>query len=168
MDLELEFYNFIFNYNYIEISTNDIIKLGISGTRCGLSDEARLQFHTFLQNNYNKCFAEVRHGDCKGVDEDIHKICEKKYLNIIIHPPKANSYRAFCNGNTVLEQKDFITRNHDIVDNSSILVAFPETKEEQLRSGTWSTIRYARNKILPIMIIFRDGSIEKNMKSIFF
>lgn len=37
-----------------------------------------------------------------------------------------------------------LKRNYDIVDACDILLAAPRTLTEELRSGTWATIRYAR------------------------
>jgi hypothetical protein len=43
-------------------------------------------------------------------------------------------------------------------------VACPRTDQEQRRSGTWATVRYARKVGKPVLIIGRDGKIklEKN------
>jgi hypothetical protein len=38
----------------------------------------------------------------------------------------------------------YMKRNDRLVDGASMLLAFPETPEEQRRSGTWATIRRAR------------------------
>jgi hypothetical protein len=61
--------------------------------------------------------------------------------------------RAFCKGDTVYPEKEYIERNHNIVDNTDMLIAFPSTKTEILKSGTWATIRYARKKGKKIIII---------------
>jgi len=52
-------------------------------------------------------------------------------------------------------------RNHKIVDICDILVAFPQTNSETVRSGTYATIRYARKCKKPIIIIYPDGSVKK-------
>ena len=38
----------------------------------------------------------------------------------------------------------YMARNDRLVELATVLLAFPETQEEQLRSGTWATIRRAR------------------------
>ena len=53
--------------------------------------------------------------------------------------------------------KDYLVRNHDIVDVCDVLVATPGQKEEQIRSGTWATIRYARKIRKQIIIVYPDG-----------
>ena len=56
--------------------------------------------------------------------------------------------------------KDYLVRNKDIVDQSKILIACPETAYEKSRSGTWSTINYAKRKKRKILIIFPSGNIN--------
>lgn len=133
------------------------ISLGMSGSREGMSDEAKSAFKNILKYYEIK---EAHHGDCIGADTRFHKIMKKKGIKIIIHPPKNNKMRNFCEGDETREPLDYIERNHQIVDESDILVAFPSTKHEVLRSGTWSTIRYARKKDKKIIIIYQDGSID--------
>ena len=129
--------------------------IGFTGAQGGMNASQYKQVSEFIQ-----VFAptEVHHGDCIGVDTDFHNICANK-AKIIIHPPSNNSKRSYCKGGSVLCQKPYLQRNKDIVDSSDILFACPISKEI-LRSGTWSTIRYAK-KCNKIIIIFHPDSIER-------
>jgi hypothetical protein len=57
--------------------------------------------------------------------------------------------------------KPYLVRNHEIVDDSQVLIAAPKEFTEQLRSGTWATIRYARKIGRTVRIVFPDGSIGR-------
>jgi len=57
--------------------------------------------------------------------------------------------------------KPYLERNHNIVDESELLIACPKSKEEELRSGTWATVRYARKKGVRIILIYPDGSVSE-------
>lgn len=46
----------------------------------------------------------------------------------------------------------YMKRNDAIVEHSDVLVAFPKTDEEELRSGTWATIRRARKAGVPVLL----------------
>ena len=96
---------------------------------------------------------EVHHGDCVGADSHFHNICKKRNILTILHPPNVARKRAFCKGGFVLEEKPYLERNHDIVDNCDLLIATPDSDEIK-RSGTWATIRYA-NKVGRDVIIVR-------------
>jgi hypothetical protein len=80
---------------------------------------------------------------------------------IVIHPPIKPVTRAFCMPiNDVTEviwrpQKEYIARDHDIVEETECLVGLPN-RPEYLRSGTWATIRYARKQQKPIYLIWPD------------
>ena len=65
--------------------------------------------------------------------------------------------RAFCKGDETRKQKDYLDRNHDIVDETELLIACPKEPEEITRSGTWATIRYARKKKKKLRIILPNG-----------
>jgi hypothetical protein len=61
--------------------------------------------------------------------------------------------RAFNEADVLMEEKPYLERNLNIVKNSSILIACPIDKnKEELRSGTWSTIRQAKKAKIPIYI----------------
>lgn len=98
---------------------------------------------------------ELHHGDCMGADEEAHDIARAYGWTIVIHPPSDDSWRAWSIGDLVLVAKPYITRNHDIVDAADQLYAAPDSEQERMRSGTWSTIRYARLKNKPVVLLGR-------------
>jgi len=67
-------------------------------------------------------------------------------FKIVIHPPKNPKQRAFCKGHETREEKEYLVRDHDIVDECDLLIVVPKTRKEELRSGTWATVRYARKQ----------------------
>ena len=138
--------------------------IGFTGSRSGMSDQ---QKESFLQvvKDLEK-ISTFRHGDCIGSDADAHKIMKNRNCHIIGHPPSYKKYRAFCDCDIFLNSKAYLDRNKDIVNSSEILIATP-AGIEKLRSGTWSTVRYARKKARPIYIIMPNGKIkEENIENI--
>jgi len=121
------------------------------------------QKHVVLSIFSDIVSVEFHHGDCIGADTDAHNIYkEVSSGKIIIHPPINEIKRSFCEDGVVLESKEYLARNHDIVDASNIMIACPSSKIEQVRSGTWATIGYSKKKNKKIYIIFPDGSMERN------
>jgi len=139
------------------------MKVGFTGTQSGMT----IQQHNSLWPLLKKLrTSEFHHGDCIGADTDatmlVHDIGG---IIIHCHPPKNKSKRAFTDKlyieSIVYDAKEYLDRNHDIVDATNILVATPKEFNEELRSGTWATIRYARKKHKKIYIIYPDGSIKE-------
>lgn len=132
------------------------MKIGMTGNRDGISHEAKESLKVLLMS-INP--SEVHHGDCVGADEAFHNICEG-LIDIVIHPPTNSSNRAFCeNAKEIYETKSYLARNKDIVNNSELLIGLPSSDIEYLRSGTWSTIRFARTLKRPILIILPTGLV---------
>lgn len=103
----------------------------------------------------------LHHGDCIGADCEAHCIALKMGYTIALHPPVNDAKRAFCEGACVqFQKKEYLKRNRDIVDICEMLIACPKERDEKLRSGTWSTVRYAIAKNVPVILIFPDGSID--------
>lgn len=102
----------------------------------------------------------LHHGDCVGSDKQAHGIARDIGLLIAGHPALILNLRAWCKCDVLHPPKDYLVRNHDIVDATLTLIATPDTMQEQARSGTWSTIRYARKLLRPVTIIFRNGSVR--------
>ena len=105
---------------------------------------------------------EFHHGDCIGCDAQAHILISKLFpdVKIHIHPPKTETYRAWCPTNIMHTPEEYIKRNHTIVDEVEIVVATPKEEQEQQRSGTWSTIRYAQKTKKPLYIIYPNGIFE--------
>lgn len=135
-----------------------MINIGFTGTQGGMTKAQYKQVIEWIRRSLYS-YPTFHHGDCIGADEDLHHLVELTGEPIIIHPPTNESKRAFCKGALVLEAKDYLDRNHDIVDASNILWAAPSGMTEELRSGTWATIRYARKQGKSIVIFYPDGSI---------
>jgi hypothetical protein len=138
--------------------------VGFTGTQDGMTPQQKQCFNTLLA--YFKC-DELHHGDCIGADADAHESGLDIAAKIVIHPPNYASKRAFCDkkifeGVTieVMPEKWYIDRNHDIVDASEVMIATPKEQEEQLRSGTWATIRYAKKLKKSLVIIYKDGTYK--------
>lgn len=72
------------------------------------------------------------------------------------HPPIKTDLRAFTHCDRESEPRDYIARNHAIVDSTEFMIATPGGPEHQ-RSGTWSTIRYAKRVGKRVVIIMPDG-----------
>lgn len=113
-----------------------------------------------VRDHLNICMV---HGDCIGADKEFHDIAVKLGLSKTIgkRPCNIKNKRAFTEEGTWLaEPEPPLDRNKKIVDDGTLLIACPKKFVEELRSGTWATIRYARKKNKDIIIIFPDGTID--------
>lgn len=136
--------------------------IGFTGTR---ERPTLMQQHTLRAYliMLRKAGAEaLHHGDCVNGDEvaDLRAMVEG--YRIVIHPPTDEKLRAHCERRGprfVCRPEPYLIRNRSIVNATSLLVAMPYTQHEEIRSGTWSTVRYARNLGRPIIILFPDGKV---------
>jgi hypothetical protein len=124
------------------------MKIGFTGTQTGMSQHQKEQFVLKL---FELGITEFHHGDCVGADAEAHDIVREFFpvAKIETHPCNITSKRAFKKADVVHLVKPPLDRNKDIVDATDLLIGAPKEDTEVLRSGTWSTIRYARkiNKI---------------------
>ena len=126
-----------------------------------------LQKTTFADTIRALSASEFRHGDCIGADSDAHQIVLDLGIEIRIHPPIIEAKRAFCKGAIeVFPVKDYLARNKDIVNATEVLIATPGEFAMELRSGTWSTVRYGLKTNKWVLIIYPDGSIFDSKSSI--
>lgn len=138
----------------------NITRIGFTGTRTGMNRYQIKQFENFFLPRKH-LISEFHHGDCVGADEDAHYLLKMmeytKHIKIIIHPPVKRTTRAFCKGTFLLcEEKEYIERTHDIVDSCTLLLAAPKSDIEEIRSGTWATVRYARSIGRDVLILKRE------------
>lgn len=134
--------------------------IGTTGTREGLTEEQREWVEDFSAYENNQV-GVLHHGDCVGSDNEIATIFSRKGTYIIAHPGGGPPIlRAYCAVNDlVLPPKYYLRRNQDIVKASKLLLGFPRTEDEIVRSGTWSTIRYARTSKVPIYVVTPSGKV---------
>jgi len=143
------------------------MKIGFTGTREGMTLRQRMTFARLVTglaggwfNNHTEAF-EFHHGCCVGADGQAHHILEEvfgiEFVKIHLHPPSDQSLFLKLNGNTVYPRKPYLERNKDIVRASTLLIATPKERYPALRSGTWSTIRYARKCKVKCYVIDPDG-----------
>jgi hypothetical protein len=119
------------------------MKLGFTGNQIGLNPMQQREFIDLLLELQP---VEFHHGDCIGSDKQAHDMVRwhAPRCKIVIHPPSIRGRQAFCLGDHHLDPAPYLVRNHAIVDATDRLAATPKTRREELRSGTWATVRYAR------------------------
>lgn len=132
------------------------VKSGFTGTQEGMS-ELQYQSLKYLYS-YKTPFAEGHHGDCIGGDAQFHGLITGLGCLRVGHPPDNPNKRAYCMFDEIREEKPYLVRNHDIVDEVDVMFAAPLTMHEVLRSGTWATIRYALKCNKELYIVYRDGT----------
>lgn len=130
--------------------------IGFTGSRSGMSDAQRETVTRLLRDAAPKI---IRHGDAIGSDEQFHVLARMTEAKIVVHPCNLTDQRAYCQADEVKEAKAPLARNKDIVDNSTVVIATPDRADEQVRSGTWSTIRYARKEGKIVHVVTPDGSV---------
>lgn len=126
--------------------------VGFTGTQFGAS--TRQVVNLKFELSKLGC-TELHHGDCVGADAQAHAVALELGIPVVLHPPINMVKRAFCQGAMRCEEaRHYLDRNQKIVDDVDILIACPFSPREMRRSGTWSTVRYARRigrevKLLP-------------------
>lgn len=133
--------------------------IGFTGTRNGCTGEQEATLKELLIV-YRSEADQFHHGDCVGADCTAHKIALELEYNVYLHPPTNPKFRAFVSGCHVVESpKTYLVRNRIIVDRCFLLIATPSSSHEQLRSGTWATVRYARQQKRMVHVILPDGDV---------
>ena len=131
--------------------------IGFTGTVEGISDERRQELRRRLALARERDYTQFLHGDCVGADEQAHNIASELGFFVVIHPPKNPKLRAWCEHTTsgvIYPPDEYMVRNQNIVNAADVLVACPKNPDsEELRSGTWATVRRARKRGIPIVFI---------------
>ena len=100
------------------------------------------------------------HGDCIGADAEAHSIAMSLKLEVLKRPSYLDNQRAFTEGGQIIADPERpLVRNKRIVEQCDVLLACP-CGPEKLRSGTWSTVRYARNVGRDGLVIMPDGTMQ--------
>lgn len=115
-------------------------------------------------------FNEFHHGLCVGCDCEAAALAKEIGYRIIAHPGYLPSNPSWKGSRGSFDQNDFchteqpfLVRDHHIVQASDVTIGTPWGYEEQLRSGTWATVRYAEKTSIAV-VIFPDGSTKIRTK----
>ena len=140
----------------------DFEHLGFTGTQEGMTtpqkDFVRSFLMLFAKHGSERWF---HHGCCIGADEQAHFMAAVANLRLVGHPPvrKHKMAHGLKFDVTFLEQ-DYLERNHTIVGVTSAMLATPRSSYEEMRSGTWSTVRYAQKIGRPVTIVMPSGDLK--------
>src|SRR5262245_1096531 len=115
--------------------------IGFTGIRQGMTERQKSALRDLMASNSG---VVLHHGDAIGADAEAHDIAVELDCGIVIHPPAKVTQRAFKIAWLIRGLKPYLDRNKVIVRETSFLIAAPAMEIEQLRSGTWSTVRHAR------------------------
>lgn len=136
------------------------MRVGFTGTREGLTAAQREQLANYVVAHSP---SQAHHGCCVGADEVFSNMCGTfMHTEVIGHPgdmPALTMANLEVHCDEVLPAKPNLDRNRDIVDACEVLFACPKTMEEEQRSGTWATVRYARKVGRRVVIFWPDGTV---------
>lgn len=147
------------------------MRVGFTGTREGMTDPQRRAFIAWATI---AGATEFHHGCCIGADHDAWEVFASAgdlgfaKPRVVSHPPTDRSLLsslAEMFADEKREPRDYLTRNRDIVDACEVLAACPQGPELR-RSGTWSTIRYARKCGKRVVIFWPDGTFRDEMEGV--
>lgn len=136
------------------------MEIGFTGTQLGMSfAQKRAVRRILFEIDPNK----VHHGMCVGADKEFHDIARGMGLYIVGHPGVTKTgkpwNRAECDVDEIEPELPYLDRNLEIARDCHLLLATPKEYEEELRSGTWSTIRRARKLERMLIIIYPNGTM---------
>jgi hypothetical protein len=125
--------------------------MGFTGSRKGMNGK---QVDEFRRLVLELAPTEFHHGGCVGADLQAHNVVSlvAPKCQIVVHPSTLETWSVVKIILRCLDKKRVelrpeeppLERNKDIVTESDCLVVAPRSNVEILRSGTWSTFRYAR------------------------
>lgn len=146
------------------------IHVGFTGTRRGMTslqeatvekilDEVKSLWHARdLRLRVEALRPRFHHGDCVGSDAGARDVAKRCGFWTASHPPINDSLRAFTTNDETYPPADYRVRDRRIVQMAQLMLATPKFMREEVRSGTWATIRDARKLFTPVIIVWSNGS----------
>lgn len=148
---------------------NNVVIIGFTGTRLGSRPAQTDAIRRFLAHMKPR---RLVHGGAPGCDMIAHGIAESLGVpEIEIHPATYGRSVVVWEGMgghcIIYPPLPPLDRNRVIVSRVQGLLACPQRDEEDWGSGTWATIRYAREAGMPIYLCRSDGRIIRDEDPIF-
>ena len=140
------------------------MKVGFTGTQKGMTSVQSyavrgLLLRLMVETPWPEV-PEFHDGDCIGADDEAHEHAVDLGFRTILHPPWWSSKRANNGADEYRAPLDYLERNRVIVCEVDVMIAAPkEHQGESDSGGTWYTIRFARDRKVPLYIVRPSGSI---------
>lgn len=125
-----------------------------AGTRKGMTE---LQKSTVQRLLVELEVTHFEHGAAIGADEEASRVARELGLKITARPANIAGERSdVAEADRWVEAAAPLDRNKKLVDFSHFLIATPDGPERP-RSGTWTTVNYARSKKKSVWVIMPNG-----------
>ena len=127
--------------------------VGFTGTLAGMSASQLAQLRVVLTwlraaLTRNGNGPELHHGDARGADRQCAHVAKQLGgFYVTAWPPQSG------------DTSPLVRNRRDIVAPADVLIAAPKTDIEILRSGTWATVRAARRKGIPVIVLSRGANV---------
>lgn len=143
-----------------------MLTIGFTGTRDGMTEAQEEAVKDLL---LHLGATRLLHGACHGADRQAHRIAIGMFRDLYPARPEQLYWaeQHIAPGDTIhplpasdVKPNPEIWRNHKIVDRADVMIAAPASPIEILRSGTWATIRYAKQTEVKCYRCLPDGTIR--------
>lgn len=135
--------------------------LGFTGSRFGMSEAQQQRVNAAIAHLRPSQF---RHGECQGADFQAHLLAWAfGDVKFVLHPPVETGLVQRCTIGRItrMAPEPYLVRNRRIVDACDVLLGAPAEEQEQVRGGTWSTVRYARAQGKTVYVVLPSGRVTK-------
>lgn len=152
--------------------------VGFTGTRHGMTVPQYIRATDYLRFDLGgQVVDRIHHGCCLGADAEfvlgvirarVGATPDRQWAELHAHPSNLRGMTCedtLAHSAVQYAPTDPLERNRIIVTKCDLLIACPQYRTEEQRSGTWSTIRYARKIGRRHVIVWPDGEIEQSKTS---
>jgi len=141
--------------------------LAVTATRQGLTSAQQQMFISVVRNLVCDSFV-FHHGAAIGGDAELAYLAsgfrqQGKTIRIVAWPSNLASQRsssAVLASDEVKPEMPPLERNVAMIAGADLLLAFPAGFEEEVRSGTWATIRAAERNGIRVTVVWPNGSLQ--------
>lgn len=145
---------------YLHLETPARMIFGFTGSRHGITHQQKEAVIWCLLEA-----SQFHHGDCIGADEQAQALARNLSVDCYAYPGLMDRYWAKTEGNLVVcDRQPELERDRKIAAVCDQLLACPATYTEEARSGTWATCRYGHAAGKPVIVVYPDGTVDKDWK----
>ena len=141
------------------------MRIGVTGTRSGMTREQRINLQTFLKRKMKShdevTIPEFHHGDCVGVDVEAALIASEEGYRIVCHPPNKEDLRGWFDSDETRGTASYFQRNRQLVDEVDLLVVIPYQNEWAPEGGTWYTHDYAEKRRVETLTLWPSEEVHR-------